>query len=31
MSKQWVNRVGNEVLNDAANDFVKRGLKAPGA
>jgi len=30
MSKQWVNRVGNEVLKDAA-DFAKRGLKAPGA
>jgi hypothetical protein len=31
MSKQWVNRVGNEVLKDAADDFAKRGLKAPGA
>lgn len=31
MSKQWVNRVGNEVLKDAAADFAKRGLKAPGA
>ena len=30
MSKQWVNRVGNEVLKDAADDFAKRGLKAPG-
>jgi hypothetical protein len=31
MSKDWINRVGNEVLKDAANDFAKRGLKAPGA
>jgi len=31
MSKDWVNRVGNEVLRDAADDFAKRGLKAPGA
>ena len=31
MSKQWVNRVGNEVLKDAADDLAKRGLKAPGA
>jgi hypothetical protein len=31
MSKQWVNRVGNEVLKDAADDFAKRGLKAPRA
>jgi len=31
MSKQWVNRVGNEVLKDAAADFARRGLKAPGA
>jgi hypothetical protein len=31
MSKDWVNRVGNEVLKDAADDFAKRGLKAPGA
>jgi uncharacterized protein len=31
MSRDWVNRVGNEVLKDAADDFTKRGLKAPGA
>ncbi len=31
MSKDWVNRVGNEVLKDAADDFGRRGLKAPGA
>jgi hypothetical protein len=31
MSKQWINRVGNEVLKDAADDFARRGLKAPGA
>jgi uncharacterized protein len=31
MSREWVNRVGNEVLKDAADDFAKRGLKAPGA
>jgi hypothetical protein len=31
MSKDWVNRVGNQVLKDAADDFAKRGLKAPGA
>jgi hypothetical protein len=31
MSRQWVNRVGNEVLKDAAADFARRGLKAPGA
>ncbi len=31
MSKQWVNRVGNEVLKGAAADFARRGLKAPGA
>ena len=31
MSKEWVNRVGNEVLKGAADDFAKRGLKAPGA
>jgi hypothetical protein len=31
MSKQWVNRVGNEVLKDAADDFVKRGLRPPKA
>jgi hypothetical protein len=31
MSRQWVNRVGNEVLKDAADDFAKRGLKAPKA
>lgn len=31
MSKEWVNRVGNEVLKDAADDFAKRGLKAPKA
>jgi hypothetical protein len=31
MSKDWINRVGNEVLKDAAADFAKRGLKAPGA
>ncbi len=31
MSKEWVNRVGNEVLKDAADDFAKRGLKAPVA
>jgi uncharacterized protein len=31
MSRQWVNRVGNEILKDAAADLAKRGLKAPGA
>jgi hypothetical protein len=31
MSKAWVNRVGNEVLKDAAADFAKRGLKTPKA
>jgi uncharacterized protein len=31
MSKAWINRVGNDVLKETAADFVKRGLKAPGA
>jgi len=31
MSKAWINRVGNDVLKDAAADLTKRGLKAPGA
>lgn len=31
MSREWVNRVGNDVLKDAADDIAKRGLKAPGA
>jgi hypothetical protein len=31
MSRAWINRVGNEVLKDAAADFAKRGLKPPKA
>lgn len=31
MAKKWVNGVGNAVLKEAAADFAKRGLKAPGA
>jgi hypothetical protein len=31
MARDWVNRVGNDVLKEAAAGLAKRGLKAPGA
>ena len=31
MSREWVNRVGNEVLKDVADVFARIGLRAPGA
>jgi uncharacterized protein len=31
MSKTWINRVGNDVLNETAADLQKRGLKLPSS
>jgi hypothetical protein len=31
MARTWVNRVGNDVLKDAAQGLLKRGLQPPGA
>jgi hypothetical protein len=31
MAKNWVNRVGNDVLKDASQGLLKRGLQPPGA
>jgi len=31
MAKDWVNRVGNDVLRDAAQGLRQRGLQPPGA
>jgi uncharacterized protein len=31
MARNWVNRVGNEVLKDASQGLLKRGLQPPGA
>jgi hypothetical protein len=31
MAKSWVNRVGNDVLKDASQGLLKRGLQPPGA
>jgi hypothetical protein len=31
MARNWVNRVGNDVLKDAAQGLLKRGLQPPGA
>jgi hypothetical protein len=31
MAKDWVNRVGNDVLKEAAQGLLKRGLQPPGA
>jgi hypothetical protein len=31
MAKDWVNRVGNDVLKEASQGLLKRGLNPPGA
>ncbi len=31
MARNWVNRVGNDVLKDASQGLLKRGLQPPGA
>jgi uncharacterized protein len=31
MARTWVNRVGNDVLKDASQGLLKRGLQPPGA
>jgi hypothetical protein len=31
MARTWVNRVGNDVLMDASQGLLKRGLQPPGA
>jgi hypothetical protein len=31
MARTWVNRVGNDVLKEASQGLLKRGLNPPGA